>query len=48
MLYLRDRRSTNGTALNGTPLRPESWTRVENKSVIQAGATKYTVFVEKK
>lgn len=48
VLYLRDRRSTNGTALNGTPLRPESWTRVENKSVIQAGATKYTVFVEKK
>lgn len=48
VLYLRDRRSTNGTALNGTPLRPETWTRVENKSVIQAGATKYTVFVEKK
>ena len=48
VLHLRDRGSTNGTALNGVPLRPDSWTRVENKSVIQAGAASYTVFAEKK
>ena len=47
-LYLRDRRSTNGTALNGVPLRPEFWTRVEKKAVIQAGSTRYTVVTEKK
>ena len=47
-LYLRDRKSTNGTALNGVPLRPEVWARVEKKAVIQAGATKYTVLTEKK
>ena len=48
VLHLRDRKSTNGTALNSVPLRPEVWVRVENKSVIQAGSTRYTVFVEKK
>ncbi|MGM9605208.1 MAG: FHA domain-containing protein, partial [Faecousia sp.] len=48
VLHLRDRKSTNGTALNGVPLRPEVWARVENKAAIQAGATRYTVFVEKK
>lgn len=47
-LYLRDRNSTNGTALNGTPLRSGSWIRLDNKSVIQAGAMDYTVFVEEK
>ena len=47
-LYLRDRKSTNGTALNGVPLRPEVWVRVEKKAVIQAGSTKYTVIAEKK
>ena len=47
-LYLRDRRSTNGTALNGVPLRPEFWTRVEKRAVIQAGSTRYTVVTEKK
>lgn len=46
-LYLRDRRSTNGTALNGVPLRPEQWTRVENKAVIQAGSVRYTLMLEK-
>ena len=47
-LYLRDRKSTNGTALNGVPLRPEFWMRVEKNAVIQAGSTRYTVLVEKK
>ena len=47
-LHLQDRRSTNGTALNGVPLRPEVWMRVENKAVIQAGSDRYTVLVEKK
>ena len=47
-LYLRDRKSTNGTALNGVPLRPEVWVRVEKKAVIQAGSTRYTVVAEKK
>ena len=47
-LHLRDRKSTNGTALNGVPLRPEVWVRVEKKAVIQAGSTKYTVIAEKK
>lgn len=47
-LYLRDRKSTNGTALNGVPLRPEFWTRVDKKAVIHAGSTSYTVQAEKK
>ena len=47
-LYLRDRKSTNGTALNGVPLRPEVWVRVEKKAVIHAGSTRYTVLAEKK
>lgn len=45
-LYLRDRHSTNGTALNGVPLRPDQWTRLENKAVIQAGSVKYTLIIE--
>lgn len=48
VLHLRDRKSTNGTALNGVPLRPESWVRVENKATIQAGSDRYAVTVEKK
>lgn len=48
VLHIRDRKSTNGTALNGVPLRAEVWTRVENKATIQAGSTRYTVLVEKK
>lgn len=48
VLHLRDRRSTNGTALNDVPLRAESWVRVENKAIIQAGSDRYTIFVEKK
>ena len=47
VLHLRDRNSTNGTALNRVPLRPEVWVRVENSSTIQAGANRYAVFVEK-
>ena len=47
MLHLRDRKSTNGTALNGVPLRPEVWVRVTGNAVIQAGSDRYTVTVEK-
>lgn len=47
-LYLRDRNSTNGTALNGVPLRADVWARVENKAVIQAGSTRYAVIIRKK
>lgn len=48
VLHLRDRKSTNGTALNGVPLRPEGWVRVTGNAVIQAGSDRYTVTVEKK
>ena len=48
VLHLRDRKSTNGTALNGVPLRPEGWVRVTGNAVIQAGSYRYTVTVEKK
>ena len=48
VLHLRDRKSTNGTALNGVPLRPEVWVRVTGNAVIQAGSDRYTVTVEKK
>lgn len=48
VLHLRDRKSTNGTALNGVPLRPEGWVRVTGNAVIQAGSDRYAVTVEKK
>ena len=38
VLYLADRNSTNGTALNGSPQRPGHWARVESGAVIQAGS----------
>lgn len=47
VLYLADRNSTNGTALNGSPQRPGHWARVESGSVIQAGAGRYRVTIVK-
>ena len=47
VLYLADRNSTNGTALNGSPQRPGHWARVEPGSVIQAGAGRYKVTIVK-
>lgn len=47
VLYLADRNSTNGTALNGSPQRPGHWARVESGSVIQAGAGRYKVTIVK-
>ena len=47
VLYLADRNSTNGTALNGSPQRPGHWARVESGSVIQAGSGRYKVTIVK-
>lgn len=46
-LYLQDRNSTNGTALNGVPQRPSSWVRLENGAVIQAGSLRYIIYFKK-
>lgn len=47
VLYLADRNSTNGTALNGSPQRPGHWARVESGAVIQAGSGRYRVAIVK-
>lgn len=47
VLYLADRNSTNGTALNGSPQRPGHWARVESGAVIQAGSRRYRVAIVK-
>ena len=47
VLYLADRNSTNGTALNGSPQRPGHWARVESGAVIQAGSGRYRVTIVK-
>lgn len=47
-LHMRDRNSTNGTRVNGLPVKPDSWVRLENGSFIEAGSTRYQVYAKKK
>lgn len=46
-LFLRDAKSTNGTGVNGVPMRPGNWTRVNNGAIIRAGAFRYKVYAFK-
>lgn len=47
-LFLRDKNSTNGTALNNVPLVPDKWARIKNGAVILAGAYEYRVNATKR
>ena len=42
-LLVRDKHSTNGTYLNGTPCAGDAWYLVENGATIQAGGYEYRV-----
>lgn len=44
-LYIQDMGSTNGTLLNGTPLKPDSWSRVNNNSTLSMGSFTYQVVI---
>lgn len=46
-LFLRDAKSTNGTGINGVPMRAGNWVRVNNGALIRAGAFKYKVYAFK-
>lgn len=43
MLLVRDRKSTNGTAVNGEPCTGEVWLRLEEGDVLRAGAYEYRI-----
>lgn len=47
VLFLRDAKSTNGTGVNGVPMRAGNWVRVNNGAIIRAGAHKYKVYAFK-
>lgn len=42
-LYIQDMGSTNGTVLNGTNLKPDAWSRVNNGAVLHMGSFDYQV-----
>ena len=42
-LYIQDMGSTNGTVLNGTNLKPDTWSRVKNGAVLHMGSFDYQV-----
>lgn len=42
-LYIQDMGSTNGTVLNGTNLKPGTWSRVNNGAVLHMGSFDYQV-----
>lgn len=46
-LFLRDRNSTNGTAVNGVMQKPDNWIRLENGDTILAGSYVYRVNAQK-
>lgn len=47
-LHMRDRNSTNGTRINGVPVKPDVWVRLEDGMFIEAGSTRYQVSAKKK
>lgn len=47
VMHLRDCGSTNGTVLNGVPLKPEQWIRVESGAIIRAGDSSYTLSIRR-
>lgn len=46
-LYLQDLGSTNGTVLNGIPLKPNTWNRLNNGATLTLGSFQYQVTIEK-
>lgn len=42
-LYIQDMGSTNGTVLNGSALKPNSWNRLNNGSSVRMGSFEYKV-----
>ena len=42
-LYIQDMGSANGTVLNGTNLKPDTWSRVKNGAVLHMGSFDYQV-----
>ncbi len=47
VLHMRDCNSTNGTRVNGVPVKPGVWVRLENGAFIEAGAARYQVSARK-
>lgn len=48
LLYCQDTGSTNGSALNGVPMKVGTWYPVENGSLIRLGGTEYRINVAPK
>ncbi len=48
VLHVRDCSSTNGTQINGVPVKPDVWMRLENGMFIEAGSVRYQVYAQKK
>lgn len=40
-VYIRDKKSTNGTHVNGTPMKPEAWFPLNSGDIVRAGANDY-------
>jgi len=45
-LYLKDIGSTNGTSLNGSPIKPNTWHRLPNNVKVRLGEYEYRVSIE--
>lgn len=45
-LYLKDIGSTNGTSLNGSPIKPNTWHRLPNNVKVRLGEYEYRVSID--
>ena len=45
-LYMKDIGSTNGTSLNGSPMKPNTWHRLPNNVKVRLGEYEYRVSIE--
>lgn len=47
-LYVHDRNSTNGTFINGVPIKAKAWMKLDSGAVLRIGSGEYRVNIQRK